>query len=238
MLLFNEPTLKGYLLARRKRFFMDIELPSGEQIVAHTANTGSMHGLLEPKNEVLLTKNNDPKRSTRFSVQGIKINQAWVGVNTAVPNRLIRESLKHPELGFLAHYGELKAEVPYGPDLRSRVDFLLSESSLGERPCYLEIKNVTLKIGKFAQFPDAVSLRAQKHIDDLMLMKAQGFHACLIFVIQRDDCESFSPAHHIDKVYGQKLVEAVKNGLMVKALVARVSEQGIGISHEIGCGWQ
>lgn len=235
MFAFKDPTVHGYLLARRKRFFMDIRLDSGEQVVAHTANTGSMLGLLDQENEVLLTKNNDPKRSTAYSVQAIKINGGWVGVNTMIPNRLIQQSLLHSSLAFLSHYAQAKAEVPYGPDLRSRVDFLLSQSNCGKAPCYLEIKNVTLKIGMTAQFPDSVSLRAQKHIDDLMLMKASGFEACLIFLVQRADCEAFRPAHHIDKIYGHKLAVAMENELMVKALIAEVNEQGVNLSHEIPC---
>ncbi|OPZ23493.1 MAG: Sugar fermentation stimulation protein A [bacterium ADurb.BinA186] len=233
MITFAEPLI-GKLVARRKRFFMDVEL-SHATVVAHIANTGSMLGLLEQGNDIMLTKHNDPKRSLAYSVQAVKVDSTWVGVNTMLPNRLVKESFNHPVLEFLAHYGRIQSEVPYGLEKRSRIDFLLSESRKNEADCYLEIKNVTLKIDNKAQFPDALSVRAQKHIDDLMLMKGQGFKAALIFLVQRTDCERFQPAHHIDKIYGQKLREAVKNGLMVKALVAEVSEHGVRLSHEIDC---
>lgn len=234
MLLFEEPVLSGKLIARRKRFFMDVRLPSGEEITAHTANTGSMKGLLEVGNEVLLTKSNNPKRTTAYSVQGIKVRDSWVGVNTMLPNRLIKASLNHETLSFLSHYSDIKSEVKYGINGRSRIDFLLSNST-HRAPCYLEIKNVTLKVGVEAQFPDALSIRAQKHIDDLMLVIKEGFSAALIFVVQRQDCDSFRPANHIDRVYGEKLSYAVENGLIVKALAAKIDREGLQLTHEIRC---
>lgn len=235
MIIFDQPIVIGKLVGRRKRFFMDVSLPNDELVVAHIANTGSMLGLLNVGSDVLLTKSNDPKRALAYSVQAIKIDSKWVGVNTMLPNRLIKESFDSALLDYFSHYKLIKSEIPYGLEKRSRVDFLLSESVNNKPNCYVEIKNVTLKIDEIAQFPDAPSVRAQKHIDDLLLMKAEGFEAALIFLVQRTDCEAFRPAYHIDKVYGQKLNEAIKKGLVVKALVAEVSEQGIKLSHQIDC---
>ncbi|MCA9507197.1 MAG: DNA/RNA nuclease SfsA [Myxococcales bacterium] len=232
---FSKPAMVGKLLCRRKRFFMDIVLPNGEEVVAHIANTGSMLGLIDAGNEVLLTKNDDPKRTLKYSVQAIKIGCEWVGVNTMLPNRLIKNSFSHACMEDFHHYQTVKTEVKYGIEQRSRIDFLLSESLKDQADCYLEVKNVTLMKNGIAQFPDAVSTRAQKHIDELMFMRSHGFEAALIFLVQRGDCSYFSPASHIDKIYGEKLADAAQKGLIIKALVAKLSETGVLLSHEIDC---
>lgn len=234
MMPFNEPIMYGRFIKRYQRFFMDILMDDGSIVTAHTPNTGSMMGLLEPNSRVMLSKSLDPKRRLSFTAQAIHINNTWVGINTHLPNKLVKSSLSHPLLKELHHYGRVKAEARYGKDLRSRVDLYLSDHP-NKAPVYLEIKNVTLKIGASAQFPDAVSTRAQKHIEDLLLVKEQGFNSSLIFIVQRSDCQFFTPARHIDSDYADLLTRAHSNGISIRALSTSIDENGLSLSHEIPC---
>jgi sugar fermentation stimulation protein A len=235
MLEFNEPVFYGRLLRRYKRFLMDIRLDDGNEVVAHSPNTGSMLGLLDVNSRVLVTKSADEKRACPFTVQAIEVNGAFVGINTHAPNKLIKASLMHPLLGELRHYASVKPEMRYGDGLRSRVDFYFSASRNDEPPLFLEIKNVTLKIGDRAQFPDAVSSRALKHVHDLASMIKKGSHAALWFVVQRQDCNAFSAASHIDHTYAQALALAVREGIRVRALAARIDDTGLALTHELPC---
>jgi sugar fermentation stimulation protein A len=235
MINFSEPRCYGRLIKRYKRFFMDIELDSGELVTAHAPNTGSMIGLLEPNSPVMLTASNDKKRSTSHTVQGIKVGGAWVGINTHLPNKLIKSSLHHPLLHDLLSYQQYKSEVPYGVDSRSRVDFRFFDANDGRPDLYLEIKNVTLKVGDYAQFPDAVSVRALKHLEDLMYVVSLGFRAGLLFVVQRPDCPAFMPANSIDPHYAQMLAHARANGVAIRALCAKLTDEGLVLTHEIPC---
>lgn len=233
MLYFDEPIYFGRLIKRYQRFFMDITLDDGGEVTAHSPNTGSMMGLLTPNNRVLLTKHSDPKRRCAYTAQAIEIDGSWVGINTHLPNKLIKKSLQHPLLAELCTYRQMKAEVPYGAERRSRIDFYFHDSENEEAPLYLEIKNVTLKMGNHAQFPDAVSSRAHKHVEDLIQMVQQGNKAALWFLVQRQDCSSFSPARAIDEAYATRLAEAQTLGVCMRALCARIDDSGLRLTHEI-----
>lgn len=234
MITFDEPIVIGRFVKRYQRFFMDVILDNNEIVVAHTPNTGSMLGLLSENNRVMISRSNDPKRRTAFTAEAIEVEGAWVGINTQRPNKLVHHSLMHPTLSYLSTYRAIKREVPFGQDARSRVDFYFFESK-EQAPLFLEIKNVTLRKGDIAQFPDAPSLRARKHIDDLLYTKSLGFNAGLLFIVQRMDCTSFKAATDIDKDYALKLKEAHDHGLSIKAISARVNETGIELAHELPC---
>jgi sugar fermentation stimulation protein A len=235
MIYFSDPITYGHLIKRYKRFFMDVRLPKGEVITAHTPNTGSMYGLLQEGRRVMLTASQDRKRKTSHTVQAIEIDGGLVGINTHLPNRLIRESLHHPLLRDLSPYDAVKAEVPYGENLRSRVDLYFSKDGGGLPPLFLEIKNVTMRRNELAQFPDAPSDRARKHITDLMNAQEMGARAAMFFIVQRQDCNAFRPAQDIDPQYAHDLKEAVEAGLWVRALCARIDQWGLAITHEIPC---
>jgi sugar fermentation stimulation protein A len=233
MINFKEPIFYGRLLKRYKRFFMDVLLDMGEIVTAYIPNTGSMMGLLTPYNRVLLTKNLDPNKRLKFCVQAIEIQNSWVGVNTHLPNKLIKNSLYDPLLLDLKTYQDVKSEVFYGKDLRSRVDLHFLNGLNNEPPLFCEIKNVTLKIGSHAQFPDAVSKRALKHLEDLLYAQKHGFKALLIFLVQRQDCHFFSAAKEIDKTYADALANAFAKGLKIKILCARIDESGLRLTHSL-----
>lgn len=224
----------GIFLKRYKRFFADVEF-QGNVVVAHVPNTGSMKGLNVPGQPCLISESTNPERKLKFTLEMIQASTgAWVGVNTATPNSIVREALlsvlgKTPT-GSFAHWGgfdEVKPE--YKISAETRLDFALKKAA-SDKFHFIEVKNVTLAEGEQAQFPDAVSERAQKHVRELMALMDQGHSAELIFTVQRNDCKVFSPADHIDPEYGKVLREAVQRGLRVTPLVVNLDAETVELS--------
>ncbi|MEL7034595.1 MAG: DNA/RNA nuclease SfsA [Cyanobacteria bacterium J06592_8] len=226
--LYEYPPLQaGVLIKRYKRFFADIQLASGETVVAHCPNTGPMTGVCIVGNPVQVSPSNNPKRKLAYTWELIQItdNQpTWVGVNTALPNRVVKLALEQhlfPELG---KYSEIKKEVVYGEDRKSRVDFWLQ----GEKQeIYLEVKNTTWAKGKLALFPDTVTERGQKHLRELTTIVKQGNRAVMLYFINRGDCDRFSPGQDADPVYTELLKEAIKTGVEVLPCRFEVTPAGI-----------
>jgi sugar fermentation stimulation protein A len=227
--------ITGLFQRRFKRFFMEVMLDDGQEVVAHIANTGSMLGLLTPNTKVLLTFIDDEKRKLKYSVEAVLCDNEWVGVNTHMPNKIIKEALLNKDnlLQDFHGYKAIKSEVKYGVNLASRVDFLLSDHTDNQPNMYLEIKNVTLKENNLALFPDSVSERAYKHVKDLILSIKNGHKAALLFLAQRSDIKAFSIAKHIDPAYYEIIKEAKNKGLIIKALSAKFAENKIVLSHEL-----
>jgi sugar fermentation stimulation protein A len=227
--LYRYPTLyPGILLKRYKRFFADIELASGEVITAHCANTGPMTGVSTPGSPVQVSYSSNPKRKLAYTWEMIQVydnEPTWVGINTALPNRVIKLALEKylfPELG---NYQQIRVEVPYGQEKNSRVDFLLSGDE-EERPIYLEVKNTTWASENLALFPDTVTTRGQKHLRELMALLPQT-RAVMLYLINRGDCTHFAPGESADPVYGQLLRDAVECGLEVLPCRFEVTPEGI-----------
>jgi len=185
----------------------------GEGLVtAHCPNPGTMIGLLDAGNPVLLSKSTNPKRKLPLTLELIRVGQAWVGVNTMNANRLIHEALQTNAIPELANYGEIRKEAIWAAGCR--FDFLLQN---GQQLCYLEVKNVTLAENGWAQFPDAVTVRGTKHLRHLMQAVAMGHRSVMLFLVHRSDCQRFQPAHHIDAVYAETLRLAADRGVEVLA---------------------
>jgi sugar fermentation stimulation protein A len=227
--LYCYPTLyPGILLKRYKRFFVDVQLASGEVVVAHCPNTGPMTGVSTPGSLVQLSKSDNPKRKLLYTLELIQVHDnkpTWVGVNTALPNRVIKLALaKHlfPELG---NYSQIKSEVVYGLDRKSRVDFVLVGSE-EDRPIYLEVKNTTLAQGTLALFPDTETTRGQKHLRELTALLPLT-RAVMLYLINRGDCTEFAPGDHTDPVYGKLLREAIALGLEVLPCRFDISPGGV-----------
>lgn len=222
---FELPTETGVIHKRYKRFMSDIELNNGEQVVAHVPNTGSMKTCWEPNWKVLVTKSDDPKRKLKYTLQMTHNGNSWIGVNTALTNKLVQEALENQVIKELSDYKNIKPEQKI---LDSRIDFFLSEGKQSD--AYVEVKNVTL-LGKENQalFPDAVSTRGQKHLKDLTELVKSGHRAVMLYVVNREDVETFSPADTIDPKYGQLLREASKAGVEILAYQCSLSETEIKI---------
>jgi sugar fermentation stimulation protein A len=227
--LYNYPTLyPGILLKRYKRFFADVQLDSGEVVTAHCPNTGPMTGVSTIGSAVQVSKSDNPNRKLAYTLELIQVNDnqiAWVGVNTALPNRVIKLALEKrlfPELG---EYEQVKGEVVYGKDRKSRIDFYLTGSA-EQRPIYLEVKNTTWCQGTVALFPDTETTRGQKHLRELMEVLPAS-RSVMLYFINRGDCVEFAPGDTTDPVYGQLLREAIKLGLEVLPCRFDISSEGI-----------
>lgn len=229
-LLYHYPTLEpGILLKRYKRFLADIELTTGEIITAHCANTGPMIGVCTPGSPVQVSRSDNPKRKLPYTWEMIQVQdnqQTWVGINTALPNRVIQLALEQkliPNIG--DSYHNIRREVPYGKDKKSRVDFLLTGNDT-EPPIYLEVKNATLADVNLALFPDTVTTRGQKHLKELMALIPSS-RAVMLYFINRSDCTYFAPADNYDPVYGQLLRDAMSKGVEVLPCRFDITPRGI-----------
>jgi sugar fermentation stimulation protein A len=240
------PLLAGKLIKRYKRFLADIQLASGEIITAHCPNTGPMTGVSTPGSLVQVSQSSDRKRKLPYTWEMIEVNDSestalparepssraqrtqpsWVGVNTALPNRVVKLALEQrlfPEL--VGKYKYITTEVKYGLNGQSRVDFLLTGED-SQPPIYLEVKSVTLAQGKVALFPDTVTTRGQKHLRELMALIPKAKPVMLYF-INRGDCVAFAPGDRCDPVYGELLREAVAAGVEILPYCFEITPHGI-----------
>jgi len=212
------PTREGRLLRRYKRFLADVELPGGEVVTAHCPNTGSLTGCVPPGARAILRDSQNPARKLRWTLQTVEVDGTWVNVDTGLPNQLVAEAIEAGEVPELGDFEELRREVSYGE--RSRVDILLSR---GERRCYVEVKSTTWARGGRAYFPDAVTLRGRKHLEELAAMVRAGQRAVLFLCIARFDVDSFAPADDVDPDYGRVLRRVAEEGVELLAYTTRVA---------------
>jgi sugar fermentation stimulation protein A len=223
------PLVSGTLIARYKRFFADIKLDSGEIITAHCPNTGPMTGVCTPGSPVCVSVSDNPKRKLPYTWEMIRVNDTqptWVGINTMLPNRVVKLALEKqlfPEL--TGRYNLIRSEVVYGKDNKSRVDFLLTSDAL-QAPIYLEVKNTTLAQNDVALFPDTVTTRGQKHLQELMAL-LPDVKPVMLYFINRGDCSVFAPGDGCDSTYGTLLREAFAKGLRILPYRFDICPQGI-----------
>ncbi len=201
------------LLRRYKRFLADVELADGSMITAHVANPGAMIGLQAPGARVWLSKSPSKTRKLPFSWELIEADfgngPELVGVNTMHPNAIVAEALAANAIPELAGYDTIRREVKYGA--ASRVDFLLEHPS--RPPCYVEVKNVhMMRQPGLAEFPDSVTARGARHLDELAAMVATGARAMMLFVVQIGSSTAFALARDIDPAYGRAFDKACTAG--------------------------
>lgn len=226
-MIFDKPLTHGRLIKRYKRFLADVTLDSGEVITAHCTNSGTMKSCLEDNAEVYLTPVDDPKRKTKFTWEMIKINGDWIGINTGNPNKLAFDAIKNQKIEKLKGYTEVKREVKFGD---SRFDVMAKNEN---ETCFIEVKNVTLKEGNYALFPDAVTTRGKKHLETLIQVKEQGMRAVMLYIIQRMDVKVFAPAKDIDPNYAKTLKKAYEKGVEIIPMQAKVSPEKIELVKEL-----
>ncbi|MCC5856842.1 MAG: DNA/RNA nuclease SfsA [Ectothiorhodospiraceae bacterium] len=226
---FQTGLVPGRLIRRYQRFLADVELENGTRVTAHCPNTGSMLGCRAPGSRVWLSPADDPARRTRFTWEMVEADGGTlVGIHTGRSNALVREALEAGRIPALDGFTEVRAEVQL-KQTRSRIDFLLSYSE--RPPCYLEVKNVTAAVDQgVALFPDAVSTRGTRHLEELAGLVRRGeAGAALVFCVQRADVAEVRPADTIDPAYGKALRAAIRAGVNVYALGARVSPREIAL---------
>lgn len=221
------PMIRGVLIQRYKRFLADVRIETGERVTVHCPNSGSMKGCAIPGSPVWLSTSDNPKRKYKFTWELVHLPETMIGINTLVPNRLVKTSIENGRVEKLSGYDTVTAEVKTSP--HTRLDLLLESDA--KQKCYVEIKNCTLVEEGVAMFPDAVTTRGQKHLEELEHLVSCGHRGVIFFLIQRMDAQSFRPADEIDKAYGEKLRKAVKNGVEVIAMDTVVNTQVIRIEN-------
>jgi sugar fermentation stimulation protein A len=214
----NPPLILGKLVKRYKRFFADIQLKDNSIITAHCVNTGSMLGCLEKEAPVGISVAKNPNRKLKFTLEIIKINGVWVGVNTSITNHLAEEFIRENAIPEIGHFLEIKREVKYGD--HSRIDFLLTTKT---KNIYIEVKNVSMVFDGKASFPDAVTTRGVKHLQDLINVVQSGDRGVMLFICQREDATKFEPAVAIDPIYAKTLTIASKAGVEIFVYKSKVS---------------
>ena len=225
---FTNSLIKGKLIKRYKRFFVDIKLDN-ETITAHCPNTGSMKGLLDEGNEVFVSKNDNPKRKLKYTLEIIKVKKNLVGVNTHFANKIAYHGLYNNLVKEVSHSDNIKPEVFF--DKETRFDFLVEKN---KQKIFVEVKNVTLfREEKTAEFPDAVTSRGSKHLKALITAIKKGYKSYLLFLVQIEGVESFKIAKDIDKEYYKNYLLAKKAGVIFLAYRCKINTKEIKIEKKI-----
>ena len=225
---FSKRLIKGKLIKRYKRFFADINIKN-EIITAHCPNTGSMMGLLDQNNEVWISKNNDPKRKLKYTLEIIKTKDNLVGVNTHLANKIVYEGLSNNLINEFMNSDSIKPEVYYNKN--TRFDFLVNKNNQNH---FIEVKNVTLfRTNNIAEFPDAVTSRGSKHIKTLVDAIKKGYKSYVLFLVQIQNIENFQIAKDIDKIYYENYLLAKKDGVQFLAYRCNIDTNSITIEKKL-----
>jgi len=225
---FQTPLVPATLIRRYKRFLADVRLQDGREMVAHCPNPGTMTGLRDIGARIWLEPNDDPKKKLKFGWRLVQEPDGnLIGIDTSVPNRVIKEALLAENIAGLSAYGTIKSEVKYGKN--SRIDFLLGQAGLPD--AYVEVKSVTLRRnGDLAEFPDCVTARGTKHLRELTEMVAQGHRAVMLYLLQRTDCSRFQVAADLDPAYGAAFQQARAAGVEMICYGTKISPEGVWLT--------
>ena len=225
---FKERLLQGTFDKRYKRFFVDIKYEN-RIINAHCPNSGSMMGLLNKGNKVWFSESDNPARKLKYTLEIIEVEKNLVGINTFSSNKIVFEALGNKKISSLIKFKNIKREVKFSD--KTRFDFFLSND---KEKCFLEVKNVTLlREKKIAEFPDAVTSRGTKHLNELCKAKKEGYQSYMLYLIQRDDCDSFKIAEDIDKKYKIAFSKALKSGVKVLCYDCKLNNVEIKLNKQI-----
>ncbi|MCF8091284.1 MAG: DNA/RNA nuclease SfsA [Desulfotignum sp.] len=223
------PLLAGRLIRRYKRFLADVRLDTGNVVTAHCPNSGSMLGCAAPGSRVWLSQSDNPRRKLKYTWELIRTQQSMIGINTLVPNKLVKTAIENHLVSELCGYENLRSEVKTSSG--TRLDLVLEDDT--DRRCYVEIKNCTLVETGTAMFPDAVTKRGQKHLDELKDLVSAGHRGVIFYLIQRMDAVRFAPAAMIDKVYAQKLLQAHNKGVEIITRDVAITLEHIHINQPV-----
>jgi len=225
---FESKLIPGVFIKRYKRFFVDVRVKN-KIVTAHCPNTGSMRGLLKKGNKVWITKSNNLNRKLKYTLQIIEDDNSKIGVNTHLTNKIFLSALINNHINELEKNVNIKPEVKFGDN--TRFDFLITKNNY---KAFIEVKNVTLvKKKKIAEFPDAITSRGAKHINELIKAEKKGYKIYIAFVIQRENCNEFTIAGDIDPLYSKLLSNAVKKKLNILCYDCKFSSKGIKLNKKI-----
>ncbi|MFB9952111.1 DNA/RNA nuclease SfsA [Rhizobium puerariae] len=224
---FHPPLVPATLLQRYKRFLFDAIAEDGTPFTGSCPNTGSMRGLTAPGSKIWVSLHDSPTRKYRHMFEMVEVDGEVVGINTGLPNKLADEAIRAGLIPSLADYETILPEQRYGRN--SRIDFLLSGAELPD--AYVEVKNVHYsRTQGLAEFPDTVTKRGAKHLEELGDMADRGHRAVMIYLIQRHDCERFSICADLDPLYAAAFQRAKGRGVEAYAVRCRVSPDEIAPS--------
>ena len=225
---FSKSLIKGKLIRRYKRFFVDVKL-NKKVVTAHCPNTGSMMGLLNEGNEVFISKNDNPKRKLKYTLEIIKIKKNLVGVNTHFANKIAYHGLSNDLIKEVTNSSNIRSEVFFNKE--TRFDFLIENN---KQKIFIEVKNVTLfRDEKIAEFPDSVTSRGSKHLRTLIKATKKGYKTYLLFLVQIQGVEYFKIAKDIDKEYYKNYLLAKKAGVNFLAYRCKIDLKEIKIEKKI-----
>ena len=225
---FKSELISGLLIKRYKRFFADIKIKN-QIVTAHCPNTGSMQGLLNAGNKVWISKTDKPNRKLKYTLEIIESGKSKVGVNTHSSNKIVYHALKNRLINGFNNFLEIKPESKFGEN--TRFDFLLDN---GKSKCFIEVKNVTLVRNRnLAEFPDAITSRGKKHLKELIKATYLGYKSYMLYVIQREDCNSFAIAKDIDPEYLEILSTSIKKKVKILCYDCKFSSKGIKLNKKI-----
>jgi sugar fermentation stimulation protein A len=228
---FPTPLIQGTLIKRYKRFLADVQLADGSTVIAHCPNTGAMTGCAETGWKVWLSPSNNPKRKLSYTWEVVLTDQLhWIGINTHKANVIVKEAIQENVIAELLGYQTLQPEVKFGKE-NSRIDFLLTDPEKCD--CYVEVKSVTLLDDNVGYFPDAKTLRGQKHLRELSLIANQGKRAVLLFCVQHSGIKSVQVAKHIDPDYAKEIKQAMLNGVQILCYGCKISSEKIYINQSL-----
>lgn len=225
---YDPPLIGGRLVRRYKRFLADVELDGVGLTTVHCPNSGSMKGAMKTGARVFCSLSDNAKRKYPHTWEMCRMGRHWVGINTMLTNRLALSAAQAQALGIFAGAVEVRPEVKVSA--HSRLDLLVQRA---DGPLYVEVKNVSMVVDGVARFPDAVTTRGAKHLEELMRLKAEGARAAMLYIVQRGDAEAFGPARDIDPAYAEGLARARAAGVEVVAVRARVSPARIVLEREL-----
>ena len=225
---FSKRLIKGKLIKRYKRFFADINIKN-KIITAHCPNTGSMMGLLNANNDVWVSKNNNPKRKLKFTLEIIKVKNNLVGVNTHLANKIVYHGLTHNLIDEIKKFDYIKPEFFFNKE--TRFDFFVNKKN---QKIFIEVKNVTLfRSDKIAEFPDAITSRGLKHLKTLIDAIKKGYKSYIVFLVQIQGMKYFKIANDIDNEYYQSYLIAKKSGVNFLAYRCKISPKEIRIEKKL-----
>ena len=225
---FNKKLLQGTLIKRYKRFFADIKYKN-KIITAHCPNSGSMLGLLSKGNKAWFSLSDNPNRKLKYTLEMIEVKNKKVGINTLLTNKIVLEALNHKKINSLTKFTNIKPEAKFSDS--TRFDFLLHNNNT---KCFLEVKNVTLvRKKKIAEFPDAITSRGTKHLNELCNAIKKGYQSYILYLIQREDCVSFKIAKDIDKKYKIAFDKALKSGVKILCYDCKLNNKEIKLNNRI-----
>jgi len=227
---FENELIPGVLIKRYKRFFVDIKLKN-KIITAHCPNPGSMIKLLNKGNPVWITKSKNEHRKLKYTLQIIQVDKIKICINTHVTNKIVQEAINKGSIKELKNFNIIRPEKKFGEN--TRFDFFLL-NKVTNKKAFLEVKSVSLqRKNHHAEFPDSVTSRGKKHLENLVIANKQGYESYLFFLIQIEKCKSFAIASDIDPEYYKVFNNALKKNVNVICYDCKFTNKGIEINKKI-----